>query len=42
MNQCISLLLYLQHDGAPPRFGRELKVYLDHCFPGQWIGRGGS
>jgi hypothetical protein len=31
MDQCNSLLLHLQYDGAPPRFGCEPKVYPDQC-----------
>lgn len=33
--------LYFQHDGAPPHFSRAVSAYLNHQFPGHWIGRGG-
>ena len=26
---------------APPHSSREVRNFLNYCFPGQWIGRGG-
>jgi len=33
--------MYFQHDGAPPHSSREVRNFLNHRFPGRWIGRGG-
>jgi hypothetical protein len=33
---------YLQHDGAPPHYHRDVRAYLDEILPGQWIGRRGA
>ena len=33
--------MWLQQDGAPAHFSREVKYYLDETFPNQWIGRNG-
>jgi len=30
-----------QQDGAPPHFALTVRAYLDHTFPGRWIGRSG-
>ncbi|KAI8783316.1 solute carrier organic anion transporter family member 2B1 X3, partial [Biomphalaria glabrata] len=32
---------YFQQDGVPPHYHREVRAYLDHNVPGQWIGRRG-
>ncbi|KAI8780259.1 hypothetical protein BgiBS90_019453 [Biomphalaria glabrata] len=32
---------YFQQDGAPPHYHRDVRAYLDHNVPGQWIGRRG-
>ncbi|KAI8779674.1 hypothetical protein BgiBS90_018868 [Biomphalaria glabrata] len=32
---------YFQQDGAPPHYHRDVRAYLDHYVPGQWIGRRG-
>lgn len=34
--------IIFQQDGAPSHFARDVRQYLDHQFPGRWIGRGGS
>jgi len=34
--------MYFQHGGAPPHSSREVRNFLSYCFPGRWIGRGGS
>lgn len=33
--------MHFQHDGAPAHFGRNVRIWLNHNFPGRWIGRGG-
>ena len=33
--------MYFQHDGAPPHSSRGVKNFLNHRFPGRWIGRCG-
>jgi hypothetical protein len=33
--------IWIQHDGAPPHYGREVTTYLSRKFRGRWIGRGG-
>jgi hypothetical protein len=33
--------MWIQHDGAPPHYGREVTTYLNRKFRGRWIGRGG-
>jgi len=33
--------MHFQHDGAPPRYTRHLRNYLDESFPNRWLGRGG-
>jgi hypothetical protein len=30
-----------EHSGIPPHFSHEMKMYLNHCFPGQWLCRAG-
>jgi hypothetical protein len=37
----IRLAGHFQQDGAPPHFVRTVRVYLDHTFPGRWIGCSG-
>ena len=32
---------WFQHDGAPPHFAGQVRVFLDEQFPDRWIGRGG-
>ncbi|KAI8779666.1 Protein of unknown function DUF4817 [Biomphalaria glabrata] len=32
---------YFQQDGAPPLYHRDVRAYLDHNVPGQWIERRG-
>ena len=34
--------MWFQHDGAPPRYTRIVRNYLDETFADTWIGRGGS
>ena len=33
--------MHFQLDGAPPHFTSEVRNFLNYCFPGRWIGRGG-
>ena len=33
--------MWIQHDGAPPHFGVDVRNYLNAVFPGRRIGRGG-
>uniref|UniRef100_A0A2R5L931 Putative transposable element n=1 Tax=Ornithodoros turicata TaxID=34597 RepID=A0A2R5L931_9ACAR len=33
--------LWFQHDGAPAQSSSRVRVYLDHAFPNQWVGRFG-
>ena len=33
---------YLQQDGAPPHYHRDVRMYLDETLRGQWIGRRGA
>ena len=33
---------YLQQDGAPPHYHRDVRAYLDDTLPGRWIGRRGA
>ncbi|CAF3832996.1 unnamed protein product [Rotaria magnacalcarata] len=33
--------IIFQQDGAPPHFAVDVRQYLNHHFPGRWIGRGG-
>lgn len=33
--------LWLQHDGAPAHYSREVREYLSNTFENRWIGRGG-
>lgn len=33
--------MWIQHDGAPAHFDRNVRNHLDNVFPGRWIGRGG-
>jgi hypothetical protein len=33
--------MWIQRDGAPPHYGREVTTYLNRKFRGRWIGRGG-
>jgi len=35
----IRLAGYFQQNGAPPHFALTVCAYLDHTFPGRWIGR---
>ena len=37
----IRLAGYSQQDGAPPHSVLSVRAYLDHTFPGRWIGRSG-
>jgi hypothetical protein len=32
--------MWLQQDGAPPHFHRDVKRYLDTVYANKWIGRG--
>jgi hypothetical protein len=34
--------MWIQHDGAPPHFGREVTELLNDIYHGRWLGRGGS
>lgn len=34
--------IWLQQDGAPPHYGREVRQYLNNVFPRRWIGRRGA
>jgi hypothetical protein len=33
---------YFQQDGAPPRYHRDVRAYLDDILPGRWIGQRGA
>ena len=33
--------MYLQHDGAPPHYTRDVREYLNEFFPNRRLGRGG-
>lgn len=33
--------MYFQCDGAPCHYARQVTGYLNHQYPGKWIGRGG-
>jgi hypothetical protein len=33
--------MWLQHDGAPPYFGRQVTEFFNKNYEGRWIGRGG-
>lgn len=33
--------MWLQQDGAPPHYHREVREFLDNNYPQKWIGRGG-
>ena len=33
---------YLQQDGAPPHYQRDVRMYLDETLPGRWVGRRGA
>lgn len=33
--------IWFQQDGAPPHYAREVRQFLNNCFPGRWIGRRG-
>jgi hypothetical protein len=33
---------YLQQDGVPPHYHRDVRMYLDETLPGRWIGRRGA
>ncbi|PNF43075.1 hypothetical protein B7P43_G02709 [Cryptotermes secundus] len=33
---------YLQQDGGPPHYHRDVRAYLDDTLPGPWIGRRGA
>ena len=33
--------IWIQHDGAPPRFSVDVHNHLNAAFPVHWIGRGG-
>jgi hypothetical protein len=35
-------IMWLQHDGAPPHFARDVRNYLNETFPNRWIGRRGA
>lgn len=34
--------IIFQQDGAPPHYHRDVRNYLDHQYPGRWIGRRGA
>lgn len=34
--------MWLQHDGAPAHFARQVTEYLNETYPNRWIGRGGT
>lgn len=34
-------VMWLQHDGAPAHYGRQVREYLDTRYTRRWIGRGG-
>lgn len=34
--------IWFQHDGAPPHFGVDVRLFLNETFPGRWIGRRGT
>lgn len=34
--------MWLQHDGAPAHYSRQVTQYLNNTYPNQWIGRGGT
>lgn len=34
--------MWLQQDGAPPHYAREVRQHLNERFPNRWIGRGGA
>ncbi|KAG5892168.1 hypothetical protein JTB14_026406 [Gonioctena quinquepunctata] len=33
--------IWLQQDGAPPHYARDVREFLNNCFPRRWIGRRG-
>jgi hypothetical protein len=33
--------MWLQQDGAPPHFGRQVTAFFNQHFADRWIGRGG-
>lgn len=35
-------LFYMQQDGAPPHYHRDVRLYLDRILPGRWVGRRGA
>lgn len=37
----LALNHWLQHDGCPVHFQRDVRQHLDQEYPGRWIGRGG-
>ena len=37
----IRQVMWLQHDGAPAHFGRNVRNHLNVAYPNRWIGRGG-
>jgi hypothetical protein len=39
---CTYERFYLQQDGAPPHYHRNVRVYLDDTLPRRWIGRRGA
>jgi hypothetical protein len=32
--------IYLQYDGDPPHFSRQVRNFLNYSFPGRWIVHG--
>lgn len=34
--------MWLQHDGAPAHYSRQVTEYLNESYPNRWIGRGGT
>lgn len=34
--------MWLQHDGAPAHYCRQVREYLNESYPSRWIGRGGT
>ena len=33
--------MWIQQDGAPPHYYREVREFLNEYYPQKWIGRGG-
>lgn len=41
ISQQVQQSMWLQHDGAPAHYAREVRAYLNQEYSGRWIGRGG-